>query len=428
MSLEIRRGGPADTRAAAALYVRVRAAAAEAGTIPPNLHDEDDVTDHLAGKELWLAGDAGLLWLGDGWVDGLYVEPGMTGRGIGAALLAVAKREQPAGLRLWAFQSNLGARRFYERHGFVEVLRTDGATNEERSPDVMYAWAPRVVTILADDLTGAADCGLAFLRAGFPVTVGLGAAPGPVAAIDLDTRRRPDAAAVRTAAASAEGLLYLKIDSTLRGHVAEEVRAALDGAGLARAVVAPAFPAQGRTVRGGQVHVDGRPGRSLAGIVDAETDDDLRAIVDSVGDEPVLWAGSAGLAAHVAATLPAPGFEPEPVRADGPVLIAVGSPEAAHQVAAIAASDDIVLTGEDLGPAVAARRDEIGGLVVTGGATARAVMEALEERTITLAGEVEPGVPVGRLGSGLPIVTKAGGFGGPATLEACRLHLHGAGP
>jgi GNAT superfamily N-acetyltransferase len=426
MRLQIRRGGATDAPAAARLYLRAREAAAAAGTIPPGIHDEADVTGYLAARELWLAGDAGLLVLEDDWLAQLYVEPGRTGRGIGTHLLAVAKRERPAGLRLWTFQSNLGARRFYERHGFAEVLRTDGATNEERSPDVLYAWAPRLVTILADDLTGAADCGLAFLRAGFPVTVGLGAAPGPVAAIDLDTRRHPDAAAVRAAAAGAEGLLYKKIDSTLRGDVAAEVRAAMEGAGLPRAVIAPAFPAQGRTVRGGRVYVDGRPGRALDGILDAETDEDLRAIVAAVGDEPVLWAGSAGLAAHVAATLPAPGYAPEPVRADGPVLIAVGSPEAAHQVAAIDDSDGIVLTGRDLGPAVAARRGEIGGLVVTGGATARDVMEALEERTIALAGEVEPGVPVGRLGSGLPIVTKAGGFGGPATLEVCRRYLQGA--
>ena len=179
-----------------------------------------------------------------------------------------------------------------------------------------------IATILADDLTGAADCGLAFLRAGLPVTVGLGAAPGPVAAIDLDTRRMSAddaAAAVREAAGRAEGLVYKKLDSTLRGHVAAEIRAALEATGLARAVIAPAFPAQGRTVRGGQVFVDGEPtGRGVEGILDAETDDDLRAIVASVGDEPVLWAGSAGLAAHVAATLPTRGYDVPPVRADGP--------------------------------------------------------------------------------------------------------------
>ncbi|OAI65685.1 Hrp-dependent type III effector protein, partial [Ralstonia solanacearum] len=41
--------------------------------------------------------------------------------------------------------------------------------------------------------------------------------------------------------------LYKKIDSTLRGNVAAEVAALVPVAGLA--VVAPAFPAAGRTTR-----------------------------------------------------------------------------------------------------------------------------------------------------------------------------------
>jgi ribosomal protein S18 acetylase RimI-like enzyme len=67
----------------------------------------------------------------------------MTGRGIGAELLAVAKRQHPDGLRLWTFASNIGAQRFYERHGFLETKRTDGRDNEERAPDVLYVWAGR---------------------------------------------------------------------------------------------------------------------------------------------------------------------------------------------------------------------------------------------------------------------------------------------
>jgi len=53
----------------------------------------------------------------------------------------VAKRERPHGLWLWTFVSNEGAQRFYERHGFAEVERTDGRANEERAPDVLYAWS-----------------------------------------------------------------------------------------------------------------------------------------------------------------------------------------------------------------------------------------------------------------------------------------------
>lgn len=60
------------------------------------------------------------------WLDQLYVDPARTGKGVGSELLAMAKSERPHGLQLWAFESNLGARRFYERHGFVAAERTDG--------------------------------------------------------------------------------------------------------------------------------------------------------------------------------------------------------------------------------------------------------------------------------------------------------------
>ena len=144
----IRRGTPADARAAADLYLRAREAAVE--SIPHSVHSDDEVRAWMASYvvrrcELWLAEDeharlAGLLVLDGPWVDQLYVEPAMTGRGIGAELLSLAKRERPQGLRLWTFVSNTGAQRFYERHGFVETERTDGRRNEERAPDILYVW------------------------------------------------------------------------------------------------------------------------------------------------------------------------------------------------------------------------------------------------------------------------------------------------
>ena len=149
MKPAIRRGGAHDARAAADLYLRAREAALRAGSMPAGVHGDDDGREYFASHvvracELWVAEHdgvlAGILVLDGDFVDQLYVEPGLTGRGIGSALLAVAKRERPQGLRLWAFQSNTGARRFYERHGFLEVRRTDGADNEERAPDVLYAY------------------------------------------------------------------------------------------------------------------------------------------------------------------------------------------------------------------------------------------------------------------------------------------------
>lgn len=54
----------------------------------------------------------------------------------------VAKREFPEGLDRWTFAANAGARRFYERHGFVAIAVTDG-DNEEGAPDVRYHWPTR---------------------------------------------------------------------------------------------------------------------------------------------------------------------------------------------------------------------------------------------------------------------------------------------
>ena len=53
----------------------------------------------------------------------------------------LAKDQQPEGLQLWTFASNVGAQRFYERHGFEAVERTDGSDNEEGAPDIRYVWS-----------------------------------------------------------------------------------------------------------------------------------------------------------------------------------------------------------------------------------------------------------------------------------------------
>ena len=47
-------------------------------------------------------------------------------------------------LRLYTFARNEGARRFYERHGFVAVAFGDGSGNQEGEPDVRYERATRV--------------------------------------------------------------------------------------------------------------------------------------------------------------------------------------------------------------------------------------------------------------------------------------------
>ena len=101
----------------------------------------------LPGHDVWVADVGrrvvGLLAVSAGWLDQLYLSPDWRGRGLGGRFLALAKETQPTGLQLWAFQVNEPAQRFYERHGFVAVERTDGCRNEEREPDVRYVWRPR---------------------------------------------------------------------------------------------------------------------------------------------------------------------------------------------------------------------------------------------------------------------------------------------
>lgn len=80
-------------------------------------------------------------------VQALYVATSARGQGVGAALLARAKKASPR-LGLWTFQFNEGAQAFYARHGFAESHRTGGAGNDEKLPDIRYEWhrpAPRPV-------------------------------------------------------------------------------------------------------------------------------------------------------------------------------------------------------------------------------------------------------------------------------------------
>ena len=84
---------------------------------------------------------------GCGWVEQLYIHPTHVGQGIGSKLLAHAIATTPVPIRLYTFQQNVRSRRFYERHGFIAAEFTDGRTNEERCPDVLYelAVAPQTV-------------------------------------------------------------------------------------------------------------------------------------------------------------------------------------------------------------------------------------------------------------------------------------------
>jgi uncharacterized protein YgbK (DUF1537 family) len=129
--------------------------------------------------------------------------------------------------------------------------------------------------ILADDLTGAADCAIAFGRRGRAAAVTWGeiADAGdhqlPVLAYDAASRGLSGEAAASRHAEVLQRLcepgsiLFKKIDSTLRGQPAAETAAVLThlkaGTGRGFGVFAPAFPATGRTTVDGRILVKGQP-------------------------------------------------------------------------------------------------------------------------------------------------------------------------
>jgi GNAT superfamily N-acetyltransferase len=142
--VELRRAVPADAAAIADVFVAARAGM----TYLPPLDVQDArrfLVEEVAAKlEVSVVEDAGAV-VAFSALDGdnlafLYVAPEAQGRGAGTLLFERVTELRPAGFELWVFQRNTGARRFYERHGCVLVLETDGSGNMEREPDARYAW------------------------------------------------------------------------------------------------------------------------------------------------------------------------------------------------------------------------------------------------------------------------------------------------
>lgn len=127
--------------------------------------------------------------------------------------------------------------------------------------------------VLADDLTGANDTAVQFARSGFFAATLLSPDPAPwkgaydVLALTTESRGlSPDAARARCRAA-VERLapgpaerIYKKVDSALRGNPGAEIAGMLEALRPgAVAVLAPAFPANGRTTVDGRQLIYGVP-------------------------------------------------------------------------------------------------------------------------------------------------------------------------
>ncbi|MEP7225160.1 MAG: GNAT family N-acetyltransferase [Actinomycetota bacterium] len=131
--------------------------AAMRGAMPrlPDLHTPEDDRRFLReivlpNEEVWVVEREGAIVgfaalgsrEGVSFLQHIYVAPEHQSRGLGTELINRAKEGLPAGFRLWVFQRNEGARRFYERHGCRLVELTDGSGNEEKEPDALYEWVP----------------------------------------------------------------------------------------------------------------------------------------------------------------------------------------------------------------------------------------------------------------------------------------------
>lgn len=340
--------------------------------------------------------------------------------------------------------------------------------------------APRVF-IIADDLTGACDSAAAFAMRGLRTRIAL--TPDAMAAALADpaqqvisvvtgtregTRRHAEAAMAAIAAilGDAPGLVFKKIDSRMKGHIAAEL-AVLHAARPLPVLACPAIPRLGRLVRGGGVTGAGvsraLPVRAALGLdadipeagSDADIDDALPGELDAR-----LYVGAAGLAEALARRLvpnpPAPVIAPPRL----PVLMAIGSrdPVTLAQIDRLGrtpfpapngwvppvAPDDIRIVQVVPGAAaeasttIAARfagdiaatleADPVATLFACGGETAHAILRDLGVAQMDLAGEVLPGVPLGRCtDTGLQIVTKSGGFGGSDLLVDLLARFAGPG-
>lgn len=130
------------------------------------------------------------------------------------------------------------------------------------------------VFVMGDDLTGAIDTGIYFRKGFSRVKVGFRTEepwdfmqPADVIQVyDAESRNLSSAEAGARMGYAASLLppdlhprVYHKVDATLRGNLGSEISAILQGLGRSAAILAPAFPAIGRTVVNGHLHVDGVP-------------------------------------------------------------------------------------------------------------------------------------------------------------------------
>lgn len=338
------------------------------------------------------------------------------------------------------------------------------------------------LAIVADDLTGALDTATPFVLAGLQVAVAVTrddiaealATGADVVAVNTASRALgPAVAAERVARATSAimrarpQILFKKVDSRLKGNPGAEAHAMADAADRHRLVVAPAVPDQGRRTEAG--HVVGRGveapiaitpafghGRRPTEVVDARVDSDLDTLVARTDWTGVVAVGARGLGLALARSMGqlAHGAPLRPTRS---ILFALGSrdPITVAQMDALAAEGRlgavldspggtvpasdwptlpalVRMTGALDADAASAARGFAEGIVplvrklapevllVGGGDTALAVLDALGVHLVEPRGEVAAGVPWFDMftsdGQRIACSVKSGGFGDTTTL------------
>ena len=340
--------------------------------------------------------------------------------------------------------------------------------------------------VLADDVSGAAEAAAAFLGRGGGVEVLLtaGVSNRPVTVVDLHTRRLAAGDAENTVAQALSiadaARVIIKIDSLLRGPVEATVRAAV--ATGRPVVVAAGNPTLGRTVVAGVVLVDGVPldqsglwaaesspaplsiadaagHASGVRIVDVASDADLDRVVAQSTPDTILI-GTGALTAAVARRMPSRS-EPRPVTGSSRMVMVVGTADSRAQaqllqletdgtpvvridsaelLAGRAATPDvrdtvaIAIEGpvapanghrlvHALAEVAAGIIDESTDLVLTGGETARTVLDRLGVDRMEPIAEIHPGAIACVTSDGRLVVTRPGSFGDHRSLATIAAYL-----
>lgn len=338
-----------------------------------------------------------------------------------------------------------------------------------------------MILVLADDLTGALEVGAVFASSGLRAIVSTRPVRGTQTdALILDTETRhstPSDAVERIVAAVRESevtpdLIYKKTDSTLRGNIRSELAALSKLFPPWRIGYAPAYPAQGRTVKNGRVHVNGIPltetdfarddlnpvftssVRELVGelsctIFDGvnEADIDYAAVTILSDDMMRIAAGPTALARALASQPQARAAAHPALPRVATCLVVNGSRTEVSRSqeryaerqgclvrsnAAAWALVDAPVAIESVPTAVASSRADhvidllrqrpTDGVLIIGGDTAYAFVSALGSPPIYPIAELLPGVPISRIGHAditlrpadpwdVVLITKAGGFG-----------------